>query len=428
MKYLKSSILFLVILLSPVLSLKSQDFWEQLYFPDSTAIYCIAVNDQGNIFVGAANDGVSGGLYRSIDTAQTWELVLDLGEFSVQSIAINENGYIYIGRTGFYNFMVSQDDGENWDALELPSNGNVVSIQCIGIDTVFAGLAVSNGALLLRSSDHGQSWDSVFTTIGHPSEYVSDIAVSSAGEIYISLMCFFSNMGGIYRSENGGDTWEYAGLINHQVYSVEFNSNDDLFIGVWSDFIYATGGLYTIYNGSDTVEELLFGPSVTEMVINSDDDIYFADVPSGIIRSQDNGQTFEYVNEGLSGTIGRMSIDNQGFIYLSSIYSSNKLAKSIDPTITGIETEPLINYSYYFQVFPNPASDRLTIIFKENFNHKNEEIIIFNTLGIEVKQVPVSQNVKEIVVDVSKLEAGLYFTVMKVEGVEVATGKFLVVR
>jgi hypothetical protein len=186
--------------------------------------------------------------------------------------------------------------------------------------------------------------------------------------------------------------------------------------------------LYALYNGSDSVEELLFGPSVTEMVINSDDDIYFADVPGGIIRSQHNGQTFEYVNEGLAGEIGRMSIDSQGFIYLASLYSSNKLAKSIDPTITGIESESLTSSSYYFQIFPNPASERLTIIFIENFNHKNADLIIFNNLGIEVERIPVSQNVKELVVDVSNLKVGLYFVEMKAEGIEVATEKFLVVR
>lgn len=428
MKYLKLNILFILILLIPILSLKSQDFWEQLYFPDSTAIYCIAVNDQGNIFIGAGNDGVSGGLYRSIDTAQSWELVLDLDEFSVPRIAINESGDLYVGRTGFYNFMVSQDNGNNWEVIELPSTANVTKILCIGIDTVFVSLGESYGALLLRTVDSGQTWVSVFTTIEHTSEYVSDIAVSNSGDIYISLMCYFANMGGVYKSEDWGDTWEYVGLINHQVWSLEFNSNDDLFIGVWSDFIYATGGLYVLYNGADEIEELLFGPTVADMVINSDDDIYFADVPGGILRSLDNGQTFEYVNEGFSGTTGRMSIDSQGFIYLASIYSSNRLAKSIDPTITGIETEPVTRYSYNIKVFPNPAYERLTIIFKEIINHNNTDIIIFNTLGIEVKQVPVSQNVKETFVDTSNLEAGLYFVVMNIEGNEVATGKFLVVK
>jgi photosystem II stability/assembly factor-like uncharacterized protein len=409
--------------------LYSQDFWEQLYFPDSTAIYCIAVNDQGNIFVGAANDGVSGGVYRSIDSAQTWELVLDLGEFSIRSVVINENGDIYAGSRLTENqsaLFRSNDNGQTWETIvpDIGVYGNVINILPKG-DTIFVSIW-SNSAVLIRSIDNGEHWEIVFQS-DNSSEYVSDIDISSIGDIFISLMCFFPNMGGIYKSEDGGENWEYAGLINHQVYSVEFNSNDDLFIGVWSDFIYATGGLYAIYNGSDTIEDLLFGPSVNEMVINSDDDIYFADVPGGVIRSLDNGQTFEYVNEGLSGTIGIMSIDSQGFIYLAS-NSSNKLAKSIDPTITGIEAEPLISGSDYFHVFPNPASDRLTIIYKETTSHKYAEIKIFNALGIEVKQTFVSQNGKEILFDTSTLESGVYFVVMKVEGIDVATGKFLIVK
>lgn len=408
MKAMKSTILTILILLGTVLSLKSQDFWEQLYFPDSTAIYCIAVNDQGNIFVGAAYDGVSGGVYRSMDTAQTWELVLDLGDFSVLSIAINVNGDLYIGKTGFDNFMVSQDNGNNWDAIELPSNANVMKILCLQ-DTIYVSLRESNGALVIRSIDRGQTWDSVFTTTEHSSEYVSDFAVSNSGDIYISLMCYFADMGGVYKSEDGGDTWEYVGLINHQVYSVEFNSNDDLFIGVWGDFIYSTGGLYALYNGSDSVEELIFGPSVTEMVINSDDDIYFADVPSGIIRSKDNGQTFEYVNEGLSGEVGRMSIDSQGFIYLASIYSSNELAKSINPTITEIK-EPLISGANNILIIPNPAKDYMNVIIPNDLVSNNSYTIsIYDISGKIVHHEIMVSWKNSFPLDISNLIPGSYF-------------------
>lgn len=425
MRFLNSYLFLTFLLLFPLLSLNSQDFWEQLYFPDSTAIRCIAVNDQGDIFVGAANDGVSGGVYRSTDTAQTWELVLDLGEFAVHSIAINENGYIYVGITGFYNFMVSQDCGENWNELIIPSNGNVSSIQCIGSDTVLTGLAVSNGALLIRSIDGGQNWDSVFMTTGHPGEYISDISVSSSGNIYFSMMCFFPEMGGIYKSENGGDNWDYVGLLNHQVNSLEFNSNDDLFIGVWSDFVYTTGGLYALYNGSDSVEELLSGPTVNEMVINSDDDIYFADVPAGIIRSEDNGQTFEYVNEGLSGTTGRMSIDSQGFIYLASLYSSNRLAKSINPTITGIETKPLTASGYSIKIVPNPATDYFTLILPEGLkSSKNCTIYIYNVSGSLLFQERTILNGNSFQQDISKLPDGVYFIKILNEN-SVMTSKFL---
>lgn len=411
MKYVQSYFLFVLFLLTPSLPLKSQDFWEQLYFPDSTAIYCIAVNDQENIFVGAAYDGVSGGVYRSMDTAQTWELVLDLGEFSINSIAIDENGYVYAAsssteyQSGLYR---STNNGQNWENIEpdIGVYGNILDIKLKG-DTIFVSIW-SNTAVLLRSTDNGVSWEISFQS-DNSNEYVSDVAISSIGDIYLSLMCFFPSMGGIYKSEDGGETWEYAGLINHQIYSVEFNSNDDLFIGVWSDFINATGGLYAIYNGSDTIEELLFGPSVTEMVINSDDDIYFADVPGGIIRSQDNGQTFEYVNEGLSGEVGRMSIDNQGFIYLASMYSSSRLAKSIDPTITGLETEPLIYLSHNFRIIPNPAKYYINLMIPNEFvSSKSCTLLIYNISGILIYCENLMSWENKFQMDISNFMPGIY--------------------
>lgn len=88
-------ILSVLLLFSCTLTPFGQDFWEQLSIPDSIEIMCFTTNNQGHHFIGAKNDGNPGGVYRSVDNAQTWELVLDAGTFTVQTIAINEDGYIY---------------------------------------------------------------------------------------------------------------------------------------------------------------------------------------------------------------------------------------------------------------------------------------------------------------------------------------------
>jgi hypothetical protein len=419
----KKILMIAVLAISLVGRTYSQDFWETLYFPDSTNIYCIAVNNQGHIFVGAGNDGVAGGVYRSIDTAQSWELVLDVGTFMVQSIEINENGYIYVGRTGFDNFMVSQDNGETWEAIDLTSNNNVMKILCNGLDTIYVSLWEDNGALLIRSVNSGATWDSFFTSF-NTSEYVSDVAISSTGDIYVSLMCFFFDMGGVYKSEDSGNTWEYVGLINNQVSTLEFNSNDDLFIGVWSDFIYVTGSLYALFNGANELEELLFGPSITDMVINSNDDIYFADMPAGIMRSLDNGQTFEFVNDGLSGATGIMSIDNQGYIYLASAYGSNKLARSINPTITAIHTEQLISQNSSIKIFTNPVSDILDVQFYTSENVNQIAINLYEVSGKKITKNKVNLIENHLKIEVSHLQPGIYFIeVLNVK--ERLTSKFI---
>jgi len=403
---------------------QAQDFWETLYFPDSTNIRCIAVNNQGNIFVGAGKSGATGGVYRSVDSAQSWELVLDIGDFGVLSIAINETGYIYIGRTGFDNFMVSYDNGETWEAIDLPSNKNLVKILCVGQNTVFVSIWEDGGALLLRSVDGGVTWDNVFETINHTGEYISDIAISSTGDIFICMMCFFPDMGGVYKSEDGGDTWEYVGLKNNQVWSLEFNSNDDLFIGVWSDFIYVTGGLYALYNGTNEIEGLLFGPSITDMVVNSLDHIYFADVPGGIIRSMDNGNTFDYINEGLNGAIGKMSIDMQGFIYLASLYGSNELAKSVNSTITSIEMKQFEDNSDYLRISPNPVADILHVWIPGYGNPDQITVKLYDNSGKLMKGRQEKNIENPLKIDLHYLKPGIYF-IEVLNGKNKLTSKFI---
>ena len=420
----KRILLITALAMSLVKITQAQDFWETLYFPDSTNIRCIAVNNQGNIFVGAGKNGATGGVYRSVDSAQSWELVLDIGDFGVLSIAINETGYIYIGRTGFDNFMVSYDNGETWEAIELPSYKNLVKILCVGQNTVFVSIWEDGGALLLRSVDGGVTWDNVFKTINHTSEYISDIAISSTGDIYICMMCYFPNMGGVYKSEDGGDTWEYVGLENKQVWSLEFNSNDDLFIGVWGDMIYGGGGLYAIYNSSIEIDELLFGTSTADMVINSLDHIYFTDVPGNIIRSLDNGRTFETVNEGLNGTSGIMSIDKQGFIYLASIYGSNRLARSINSTITSIEMEQFEDNSNYLRISPNPVSDFLDIRIPGYGNPDQITVKLYDNSGKLMKGRQEMNIENPLKIDVHYLKPGIYF-IEVLNGKNKLTSKFI---
>ena len=94
----------------------------------------------------------------------------------------------------------------------------------------------------------------------------------------------------------------------------------------------------------------------------------------------------------------------------------------------GIGERPATDNKVKIDISPNPASDMISIACPDIININNSDIIILNTLGIEVKHVPAFQNDKEINVDISNLPVGLYFVVLKVDDRQVAEGKFLVLR
>jgi hypothetical protein len=409
MNTLRAFILFLILSLNFTFTLYSQVFWKTLPFPDSTDINCIAVNSTGDIFVGAGSDGGTGGVYRSQDEGQTWEFVLNIGSFGVLSLEINSGGTVYAGTNrGNENLWVSYDNGQEWEQITMPYTENVVKIYCKGPDTLYVSQWVGGGALLLRSPDGGLNWETIYSS-QHVSEYVSDIAISSVGYIYVSLNCYILNQGGVYKSTDNGVSWEYVGLFNNQVRSVEFNSNDDLFITTWSDAVNGSGGLFALYHGASEVEPLFYGPSFAEMVINSNNDIYCADVPGGIIRSTDNGQTFEYVNEGLAGASGILAIDNLEFIYAASFYGDTILAKTIQPTYVSIKNHPYLIDQRGVNILQNPVKEVLHAEIQlpgKYIGQSNIAIIDLTGRLILCKSVQVRDNILEVIV--SSISPGVY--------------------
>jgi len=77
--------IILAIILSSAQSF-SQDFWQQTNGPTGGYIEALAINSEGNIFVGNSGGGIS----RSTDNGATWLEIYFSGEFSsVSAIALN---------------------------------------------------------------------------------------------------------------------------------------------------------------------------------------------------------------------------------------------------------------------------------------------------------------------------------------------------
>lgn len=389
---------------------KAQDFWEVLPFPDGTDIYCTAVNTEGDIFVGVGNDGAPGGVYRSPDNGQTWSLVLDLGEFSVISLEISNDDNIYAGTNWVNPLYASLNNGETWEALPLPLSHNVVCILSIGNDTLFVGQPDVSGAVLSRSTDGGQTWETVFTTNDHSSECINDIIITPSGTMYIGLAGYFPGMGGVYRSMDDGDTWEFIGLLDCMVTSLAANSAGDLFAGSWGGTSLNNAGVYVLRNGQQDWDTLT-GGQISDMVINSEGHIYCSSSwPDGVIRSLDNGASFQFINSGLpQGVMKDISIDDSEYVYVSN---NSHIARSLGPTVS--VPEPDIEAVGNLLIYPDPAQDILNICVEPYMASRETTISIYDITGKTVCRSQVPLDSSKIQLPVSDLPVGLY--VLKLTG------------
>lgn len=189
----------------------------------------------------------------------------------------------------------------------------------------------------------------------HPINSVPDssiircMTISQEGDIYIG-MNGFDYPGGIYRSTDNAQSWQYLGLTEKPVYTIEVCPNGDILAGVFC-------GMYKSIDNGETWYEVYFEvENVTNIFALANGYVFAGGTGNlhGILRSTDFGETWDtnyvfpsYWEENLNV----ITISPEGFIYagtssfygLGGIYYSENLGGSwtqvdpISPIIQGYE-------------------------------------------------------------------------------------------
>jgi len=336
------SLITTILLFFCVFSGHTQNFWEPLGAPAGVEISSLATTADGTIYIGTFYNSDGKGVYRLIPGSSNWEF-MGLENNCPHALEITPTGEILAGCSG--KIFKSIDNGNTWNPVYIGGVQNWSAIKAFENGLVFAGNSV-----ILRSLDNGETWDTVFQTSGN--EPIYDFARAPDGTIYMGTTHYFSG-GGVYRSSDNGTTWEYIGLPDKWIMTVAVNSSGEVFAGA------NAAGIYK-YDGSGTSWTLLKNNiSAVKMIINSQGNIFAACnadyYPGGILRSEDNGQTFEAVNSGLLlNGADLLAMDGTGYIYTAmnsypcvyrSTESTNIIHTILDGTITYVNTDstPLSN-------------------------------------------------------------------------------------
>lgn len=124
---------------------------------------------------------LSGSIYRTADSGDTWTAVTNLPDTGMASnlicgLAHYGNTFYGVGWWGskLARFYTSSNNGQNWQVKYLDTTlaAGLVDIQFLSANLCFAAGYKKNGSksvsVLLRSTDAGQNWNEVFsdTTIG----------------------------------------------------------------------------------------------------------------------------------------------------------------------------------------------------------------------------------------------------------------------
>ncbi len=240
-------------------------------------------DDMQTIFVGAA----SGGVFKSEDAGNTWTPVFDDAlSLSIGDIAIapSNKEIMYVG-TGEANagggslaydgvgIYKSIDGGDNWEYAGLPESGSIGRIvvnannpDIVYVATMGSLFGNSPDRGVYRSQNGGDTWEKVLFV--SDSTGAIDLAVNPNNPdiVYAAMWerirrpdrrSYGGPTCGIYKTENGGDTWtELSGglpMSNNGRIGIDISkSNPDILYAIYADKTGYFKGIYKTQNGGDS--------------------------------------------------------------------------------------------------------------------------------------------------------------------------------
>jgi photosystem II stability/assembly factor-like uncharacterized protein len=226
-------------------------------------------------------------VFRSADNGTTWQPILSLPTTSrtVVSpiVSVVQVPGALVAATWDFKIYQSTDDGQTWQ--KIITSGLTSSDQILGgtfkaFDSVLIASTVRG---ILRSTDNGMKWQLTSTNS-------SDDVVLFGG-----ILCSATRSAGLFAvSSDMGQTWRTITNNAYQFTSSLLVQGNTMLLGCKSGLYRTsllpanatTATLQPILNGSETYPE-------SRIVQATDNQTVFAIQPSGLLRSQDGGLTWQ---------------------------------------------------------------------------------------------------------------------------------------
>ena len=271
--------------------------------------------DTSILFVSCGNLGTNGyGIYRTLDGGNTFTKItqtLLTGKITLD-IAVQPPYALYgsfADWNEFYGLFSSDDLGDTWrwhtsedyskwqgwyshDVAINPSDTN--HIMCSGIDLWKS----TNGGDSLIQKTWYYLWDFSATPIGGP-EGPPNYIHGDIHRIYFHPTnhdtIYFATDGGVFRSKNGGETFEG---LNGRYQTTQFYAD---FSNSEFDSVFAVGGMQdnatAIYEGALNWRRVVGGDGMNSIIDPTNDDIVYCSYQWGnILKSTDHAVNFTQLN------------------------------------------------------------------------------------------------------------------------------------
>ena len=326
-----------------------QDISEEIIYGSCTTIQDIVISPTNTniLYFGLfEHDGKS--LFKSVNAGISWDVTTF--QHNVKSIMINiEDPEIILVGTMFNGIKKSTDGGITWTETNMTS-GRICELRADPIDPYKAYAGTPSG--IYKTIDGGETWD----LIGINTLWVYSIAIKeNEPNIYVGT----SN--GVFKSIDNGSTWEEvsAGITHSGISAVEFGSQGKILAGSYE----YGGGIFVSSNAGENWVSSNTGLTAIEIRfilpdLQNSDVIFIGTNGRGLQKSIDGGLTWQEINNGLplnaTAISGAIDPQNGDILYagVCKDYPDQGLYKSTDGGISWLPTTLINKYVWSIAIDP----------------------------------------------------------------------------
>ncbi|MFH1030763.1 MAG: hypothetical protein V1770_05925 [bacterium] len=248
--------------------------------------------DHKAIYIGTLSDG----LFYSYDGAESWNKALDLGNYKINTIAVNPDNKCNIYAASFNKIFMSKDCNRTYREIyndpRPQAQINKLTIDFFDTSKIFAG--TSNGDIL-ESRDGGLSWHNLYDFKAS----VKDISIDKTNNSII----YIATANELHKTLDGGINWQGLNEKIKQALPKNASTYVKKIIQIYSPDIkgitvLTDKNIFITVNGGDTWSDLkLVTPpgkvKLYSLAINPQNhrEIYYGTATS-LVRSNDGGKTW----------------------------------------------------------------------------------------------------------------------------------------
>lgn len=246
-----------------------------------------------------------GGIYKSEDSAESWEQKVFVRQEKKETITINsetiksitfhpdDKEIIYINTRdkGYYR---SQDSGETWTQFKAGANYKRLSIDPTTPSIVY----VSKGSKIHKTVDDGENWDNIY--IEPNGKTIVNVSIDSYDP---SRIWALTNSGDLLLSQDWGETWAVHKRLSLTTNNLYIDPEDTRVMYITTP----NQGIWKSINGGDKWNDILvsfketknedkiYGLTKFQMIEQAPEILYIITL-HGIYRSWNGGADWEQIN------------------------------------------------------------------------------------------------------------------------------------